>query len=84
MFNKNKKLKREINIKNKYAELIVDLAFDYDGFNTVEGLKGLIDELSNIAKLIIDSNDKEIIYINGSNKYNILYEKIGEEKDGFY
>lgn len=84
MFNKNKKLKREINIKNKYAELIVDLAFDYDGFNTVESLKGLIDELSIIAMLIINSNDKKVIYINGNDKYNILCEKIGEENDGFY
>lgn len=84
MFNKNKKLKREINIKNKYAELIVDLAFDYDGFNTVESLKYLIDELSDIAKLIIDSNDKEVMYINGNDKYNILHEKIGEENDGLY
>lgn len=83
MFN-NKKLKREIDIKNKYAELIVDLAIGYDGFNTVESLKGLIDELSSIAKLIINSSDKEVIYINGNNKYNILLEKIGEEKDGFY
>lgn len=84
MFNKNKKLKREIDIKNKYAELIVDLAVGYDGLNTVESLKGLIDELSSIAKLIINSNDKEVIYINKNNKYNILYEKIGEEKDGLY
>lgn len=83
MFN-NKKLKKEIDIKNKYAELIVDLAVGYDGLNTVESLKGLIDELSSIAKLIINSNDKEVIYINGNNKYNILYEKIGEEKDGLY
>lgn len=83
MFN-NKKLKKEIDIKNKYAELIVDLAVGYDGLNTVESLKGLIDELSSIAKLIINSNDKEVIYINKNNKYNILYEKIGEEKDGLY
>ena len=83
MFN-NKKLKKEIDIKNKYAELIVDLAVGYDGLNTVESLKGLIDELSSIAKLIINSSDKEVIYINGNNKYNILYEKIGEEKDGLY
>lgn len=84
MFNKNKKLKREINIKNKYAELIIALAFDYDGFNTVGSLKYLIDELSDIAKLIIDSNDKKVMYINGNDKYNILHEKIEEEKDGLY
>ena len=84
MFNKNKKLKREINIKNKYAELIIALAFAYDGFNTVGSLKYLIDELSDIAKLIIDSNDKKVMYINGNDKYNILLEKIEEEKDGFY
>lgn len=37
-------LGRQIEIKNEYLVLIVDLTYDYDGFNTVEGLKGLIDE----------------------------------------
>lgn len=83
MYNNNK-LKRKIYIKNEYAKLIIDLAFGYDGFNTVEGLKGLIDELSNIAKLIINSDDKKVIYIDGKDKYNILHEKISEEKDGLY
>ena len=31
-------------------EFIYGIAMDYDGYNTVEGLKGLIDEMSNLAK----------------------------------
>ena len=33
----------------KTLELIADIAFDYDGANTVEGLKSLIDEIREIA-----------------------------------
>ena len=39
-------LERQIAIKNEYLGFILALAYDYDGFNTVEGLKGLIDELN--------------------------------------
>ena len=33
----------------KSLELIADIAFDYDGANTAEGLKSLIDEIREIA-----------------------------------
>lgn len=33
----------------KSLELIADIAFDYDGANTVEGLKSIIDEIREIA-----------------------------------
>ena len=31
-------------------QIIHDLCIDYDGFNTVDGLKSLIDDIRNIAK----------------------------------
>ena len=71
-------LQRLIKIKNNYAQLIVDVGFDYDGFNDRDDLKDLIDELVNYAKDILNNNDKKVIYIDGNNKkYNILHEEIG-------
>lgn len=72
-------LERQIEIKNEYLVLMVDLAYDYDDFNTVEGLKGLIDELRKYASYALESNDKIPIYRDGNeNDLNILHEKIGE------
>lgn len=72
-------LERQIAIKNEYLVLIVDLTHDYDGFNTVEGLKGLIDVLKKYASYALDSNDKIPVYRDGNgNDFNILHEKIGE------
>lgn len=72
-------LERQIEIKNGYLGLILDLAYDYDGFNTIGGLKGLIDELRIYASYALESNDKIPIYRDGNgNDLNILHEKIGE------
>lgn len=71
-------LERQIAIKNEYLGFIL-LAYDYDGFNTVEGLKGLIDELRKYASYALDNNDKIPIYRDGNGyDFNILHEKIGE------
>ncbi len=72
-------LERQIAIKNEYLSLILDLIYDYDGFNTVEGLKGLIDEVGKYAGFALDNNDKVPFYrnTNGDN-FNILHERIGE------
>lgn len=37
------------NCTDEWLELIHDIGFDYDGYNTVEGLKELIDELVDMA-----------------------------------
>jgi hypothetical protein len=37
--------------KNEAFQLIIDLGDDYDGFNTVDSLKALIDELVEIARI---------------------------------
>lgn len=72
-------LQREIEIKNAYLNLIYGIIFDYDGFNTVEGLKGLIDETTIFVDRALNSDDKKPIYRDGNeNDFNILHEKIGE------
>jgi len=38
-----------INEADSRLQLLLDIGFDYDGFNTVESLKGLIDELCTYA-----------------------------------
>ena len=42
-------LQRELDIKNEALKLIKDIAYDYDGFNDIASLKGLIDDLRAIA-----------------------------------
>lgn len=70
-------LERQIKIKDKYCQLIINLGFDYDGFNTVDSLKGLIDELVSYARKAIEYDDKEVIYVNGKGERdNILGEPI--------
>lgn len=70
-------LERQIKIKDEYCQLIINLGFDYDGFNTVDSLKGLIDELVSYAKRAIECDDKEAIYVNGKGERdNILGEPI--------
>jgi len=72
----NQKLQYQIEIMEKYLELIVDLGFDFDGCNTVESLKGLVEELVHLASLARACNLTETIYENGGKKYNILHEEI--------
>ena len=70
-------LERQIKIKDKYCQLIINLGFDYDGFKTVDSLKGLIDELVSYARKAIECDDKEVIYVNGKGERdNILGEPI--------
>jgi hypothetical protein len=72
-----------VKIMEKYFELIIDLGFDYDGFNKADSLKGLIDELVRFAKLGRACNTTEAIYETGNKKFNILHKEIlskGENK----
>lgn len=71
------KQERELKIKNEYLRLIYDKGFDYDGYNKVESLKGLIDELVDYANKAYANDDISVIYTGGCNKqYNILHEEI--------
>lgn len=78
----NQQLIREIQIKDKYLDLIVVIGYDYDGFNEAESLKGLIDELVRFAKMALDNDDKTSIAIDSNDKkMNILGEIIESEAD---
>lgn len=74
----NQRLNNVLKILEKYFELIYDLGFDYDGLNTVESLKGLIDEMTRLASLGRTGNTTDLIYVNDNKKYNILGEKLKE------
>ena len=67
---------RQLKIKNEYLKLIIALGFDYDGFNTVEGLKALIDELVRLATKALKNDDKSTVYV-GNEEKNILFETMG-------
>ena len=70
-------MKRQIEIMERYFELICDLGYDYDGCKSKKELKSLIDEIVRFASLGRVANDTECIYENGLNeKLNILFEKI--------
>ena len=74
-------LKRQIEIKDKFCGLITALGFDYDGFNTADELKGLIDTIVDYANKAIQCDDKSPIYVNGDDKpLNILLEKVKVEQ----
>lgn len=75
-------LKRQIKIKNEYLDLIWAIGNDYDGRNTIEGLKELIDELVDMAKKAYCDDDKTVMFTSSNNsKFNILRERLGD-KDG--
>ena len=58
-------LKEQIELKNKYLQLITDLGYDYDGLNIVEDLKYLIDDLVVFARMGIDNKDIDKIKYKG-------------------
>lgn len=75
---KVKYLERIESIKNNYCSLIIDIGCDYDGEDTVEGLKELIDEIVEYARAARANDDKQVIYGVGpdSKKLNILFEPV--------
>lgn len=73
-----KDVEREIKIKDAYLGLICDLGYDYDGYETVEGLKSLIDELVDLARKGINCDDKSAMAFNEWEEFNILGEKIDD------
>ena len=77
----NKQLKRDKNIMQKYLQLIADIGYDYDGYNDVENLKALIDELCKYALCGIKLDDKSIISSSCEKYYNILGEEILGDKE---
>lgn len=55
----NKDLKSQIKNMKKWCQLIIDIGFDYDGYNDVKNLKMLIDELVVYSKCARDNIDLE-------------------------
>lgn len=53
------KLQKQVELKDKYSELIIDIGFDYDGYSKAESLKELIDELVNYAKASLKNEEVE-------------------------
>lgn len=78
---KIEQLERQIRIKDKWCQLIIDIGFDYDGCNKVESLKKIIDELVEYSRRAIKNDDKTVAYVGGGDgkKLNILSEEIKEE-----
>lgn len=75
-------LERQIEIKDRYCDLIWCLGVDYDGYETPEGLKSLIDELVALAKRAVKNDDKYAIYEScGDKYYNILNEEVPAPKE---
>lgn len=72
-------MEEKIDIMQRYFQMIIDLGFDYDGCNTIEGLKMLIDELVRYARVGKNCDIVETVYVNESKKYNILGEEIDYE-----
>lgn len=70
-----------VEIMERYFEIIIDLAFDYDGAKKADSLKSLIDELVRFAKLGRACNTTETIYSDGKKYYNILNEELKDSDD---
>ena len=75
----NERLNRKIQIKNNWADLLIGIGYDYDGYNKAESLKVLIDELVDYAYKIKEDDETTIIYENNGKTYNILDEEIKGE-----
>ena len=62
MIKKLEQAERKNHIKDGYLELIHRISYDYDGYNTVESLKKLIDELNDLTVKALKNDDKSIMY----------------------
>lgn len=61
-------LKTKIENKDKWNQLIADIAYDYDGYNNAENLKTLIDELVKYALYARDNHDYDEFLLEGKNE----------------
>lgn len=68
---------RELKIKDEYLMLIHDIGYDYDGLDSKESLKSLIDQLIDYTTKAYCCDTKSEIYQDGKGKsLNILREEI--------
>ena len=79
-------LERQLKIKNEYLKMIYAIGYDYDGCNTVESLKSLIDTLCDYALSAINNDDKTVIFggkiddLDFGAPRNILGEEVGQNE----
>ena len=78
---KKRDLEKKLKIKDEYLRLIIEIGFDYDGYNDADNLKGVIDELVKYAKKALNNDDSSIIYSGTNKKYNILNEELEGKND---
>lgn len=65
---KIKYLKSKIENKDKWCQLIADIAYDYDGYNDAKNLKALIDELVGYALYARDDHEYEDFLLEGNDE----------------
>ena len=80
----NKQLTRDKNIMQNYLQLIIDIGYDYDGYNDADNLKAVIDELCKYALYGKKLDDKSIISSSCETYYNILGEPIEDKEQEEY
>lgn len=79
LYTELKEKDRQIKIKDGYNKLLVDIGFDYDGCETVESLKSVIDDLVDLSKRAIANDDTYGIYEHGNRgTLNILFEEVSK------
>lgn len=79
---KIKELERQIKIKDEYLKLMWFIGADYDGYETPDGLKSVIDNLMDLCQKAGNNNDTYAIYEGcGDKYYNILNEEVPKPKE---
>ena len=71
---------KQLKVKNEYLKLIYMIGFDYDGCDTVESLKELIDTLVDYAAKAFNNDIESCIYGSEEEEFNILMERINKGK----
>lgn len=69
-------LEEKVTIKDKYSALIRDISYDYDGCNSVESLKCLIDQIVEWSVNSIMCDVERVVYASRDDEYNILGDKL--------
>lgn len=84
LIEKVQKLERQIKIKDKYLAEMWFLGADYDGYESIDGLKSVIDELVQLSLRAGANDDKYAMYEGCGNKfYNILHEEVTAPKEEY-
>ena len=77
---KIRELERKIEIKDRWCYLIWAIGCDYDGYNDVKNLKGIIDELVRYSNNAVNCDDTSVCYVGEKDgkeiRENILMEEL--------